>query len=420
MGQLVPLYASVGIIGLRERGTAFPFNAGLTWFRADRAAVTRVVRDVNERIDFFSGVKDEPFRLEEIGIGEKCLTDQNLPKLYFDQSVYNDALESSALNDDVYTRSRMPCDADNRDTKFNCIKNFPETGCLMLEPEFGSGDGFANFKSRNGKIIKCSTDPDADVNDAPAAAAAVEGAAAGEETKKPEEKEEAAPAADVDAESADATPAAAKPAAEESTSSDADAAPAAEDAAPAAEAKAAPATATEEEKETVLSTPAAAASTTEEETAEPQGDSAATPAGDSEESSTPESAERRKSHRRRLLANPIKIREFQLHRRAVLQDEAEAKAEAKPDDAAEAKPDDAAAAAEAAPSADQDLDFTEKPAKACVAADDVLASWLWSEDQSGKEGKWSMKNPVALGYHFVASKDSAAEKVKLMKEVLEK
>jgi hypothetical protein len=29
-----------------------------------------------------------------------------------DKSIYNDALESSALNDDVYTRSRMSCDDD--------------------------------------------------------------------------------------------------------------------------------------------------------------------------------------------------------------------------------------------------------------------------------------------------------------------
>jgi hypothetical protein len=50
-------------------------------------------------------------------------------------------LESSALNDDVYTRSRMGCDDDGRDKHFGCVKSFSDSGCLMLEPEFGDGTG---------------------------------------------------------------------------------------------------------------------------------------------------------------------------------------------------------------------------------------------------------------------------------------
>ena len=38
---------------------------------------------------------------------------EHMPKLMLDKSIYNDALESSALNDDVYTRSRMSCDDDS-------------------------------------------------------------------------------------------------------------------------------------------------------------------------------------------------------------------------------------------------------------------------------------------------------------------
>ena len=69
----------VGIIGLREgRTTNYPFNAGINFFRQDRAAVIRVVRDVNERIDFFSGVAEESFRLDEIGLdASKCSTETN-------------------------------------------------------------------------------------------------------------------------------------------------------------------------------------------------------------------------------------------------------------------------------------------------------------------------------------------------------
>ena len=42
-------------VGLREHMTSFPFNTGLNFFKAGRGAVLRVVRDVNERVDFFYG-----------------------------------------------------------------------------------------------------------------------------------------------------------------------------------------------------------------------------------------------------------------------------------------------------------------------------------------------------------------------------
>ena len=395
----------VGIIGLRERGTAIPFNGGLTWFRSDRAAVTRLVRDINERVDFFTGVKEEPFRLEELGIDKKCNEGDEAKKLFADASVYNDALESSALNDDVYTRSRLSCDPDGRDTKFNCIKGFPETGCLMLEPDFGSGDGFPNFKSRNGKLIKCSTDPDATPeDDKPAVAtdADAEAAPAAEEEEKKTE-EESTPAADVNPaeSSADAAPAAAD---EVPASSNADA-----DAATGADEDTTSSTPVAEEA------PAADEQTTTESTDEPPVEEApvAQEESSSESAEGDSSAERRHRHhrlhhRRRLLANPHKLRRVQLYRRAMLQD-----------DEAATSSEDSAPKAESAPSAEEDMDFTEKPAKACVAADDVLASWQWSEDNAGKEGKWSLKNPSALAYGFVGAAESVTDRLTEMKKVME-
>eukprot|EP00227_Mantoniella_beaufortii_P017289 CAMPEP_0197575390 /NCGR_PEP_ID=MMETSP1326-20131121/804_1 /TAXON_ID=1155430 /ORGANISM="Genus nov. species nov., Strain RCC2288" /LENGTH=615 /DNA_ID=CAMNT_0043138149 /DNA_START=55 /DNA_END=1902 /DNA_ORIENTATION=+ len=330
----------VGIIGMREQGTNFPFNAGVNFMRADRAAVLRVVRDVNERIDFFSGVADEAYRLEEIGISEaKCLPEEQRKKLYFDQSIYNDALESSALNDDVYTRSRMNCDDDGRDKHFRCVKGFTETGCLMLEPEYGSGAGPANIKAKNGAVIKCHTDDNIAMDTAVA--------------------EEAAPAV-------------------------------AEEAAPAAA-----------EEETPTPTPAAPAAAEEE--AAPQGDSAEPSSEPSSEASSSEEIAsfaddarrlRRRSHRRHLLSSPIKLREHAARRRAILEDEA----------------------AEAAQAEGEDL--SEKPTKACVAADDVIASWIWSDDEhAGKNGVWSINKPVTLAMHFVGA-GSIKDKIALMKEVL--
>ena len=173
-----------GIIGLREESTAFPFNAGLTWFRANRTAVTRLVRDVNERVDFFAHAKDDPDRLEDIGIDKvKCTDGNKYQRLYFDQSIYNDALESSALNDDVYTRSRIVCD---KRVYFLCVPGFKDTGCLVLQPGYGAGDGFVDFKSRNGKEVACHEGESAPaVSDAPAPAASA-APAAEEEEKKPE------------------------------------------------------------------------------------------------------------------------------------------------------------------------------------------------------------------------------------------
>ena len=404
----------VGIIGLREKGTKFPFNAGLTWFRADRAAVMRVVRDVNERLDFLSGVEEEPYRLDEIGLDQKCIGDKNsLKRLIFDQAVYNDALESSALNDDVYTRSRFYCDPDGRDTKFQCIEGFSETGCMKLEPEFGSGDGYKNFKERNGKLIKCTTDPDATPEDDAKAeeTAPAEEPATTQETEKQAETptDDAAPAAEESSSSdSDATSAAeessssdsgATPAAEESASSDSDAASAAEESAsPEEEAPAQDdSTAAEESSSSEEEAPAQDDSTTAEEST--------VAAEEAAEEGAQEVAERRR-RTRRLLSNPRRLRAARLHRRAVLQEEAEA------------------ASSEASPASDE-VDFSERPAKACIAADDILASWLWSGDKSGKEGAWSMKTPVAMGYHFVGTPfgndadSNVNQKVTEMKKVLE-
>jgi len=66
--------------------------------------------------------------------------------------------------------------------------------------------------------------------------------------------------------------------------------------------------------------------------------------------------------------------------------------------------------------------FTE----ACVAADDVLASWDWSDaEHAGKNGVWSLAKPVSLGMLFGGAKTAEGgevmtveEKTKAMKELL--
>jgi hypothetical protein len=62
----------------------------------------------------------------------------------------------------------------------------------------------------------------------------------------------------------------------------------------------------------------------------------------------------RRSHRRHLLAQPRALKAFAARRRAILEDQGAA-----------------------ATPAEEETDLTEKPTKACVAADDVLASWDW-------------------------------------------
>jgi hypothetical protein len=244
---------------------------------------------------------------------------------------------------------------------------------LLLEPEFGSGDGFANFKSRNGKTIKCSTDEenaDPDDDAAGVAVAVTDPAAAvgaGEKT------EEGVVNQAVASKVAKSMPSTNAPEAPKKTVPVKVAAPV----------KAV-------KKKSTVEDPLLSGAKEE-----------------AEEEATERRRLSRRSSRRHLLASP---RALLQHRRAVLQEQEQ--------DA----PGGASASASASDSdGDDDDDFTERPAKACVAADDVLASWSWSEAMSGEKGGWSMKDPVALGYHFVDSggKFSAPAKITMMKKVLE-
>ena len=126
----------VGVVVLRERGTNHPFHAGMGWYRADSPAVFRLVRDVNERIDHARAAETNLTKLRVVGVdvdAKKCGAPDALAAFADDRAVLNDAIESSAIDADVYTRARVECDPDGRDVGFACVEEFAETGCVTLE-----------------------------------------------------------------------------------------------------------------------------------------------------------------------------------------------------------------------------------------------------------------------------------------------
>ncbi|KAK3234537.1 hypothetical protein CYMTET_55088 [Cymbomonas tetramitiformis] len=125
------------IQGLREVGTAFPFNAGLLFFKSSSSAARTVVKTIVQRAKTFLRAQStgNTAILAKHGIASECANSSNIDRMVFDQGLLNDAIESVALNITAYTRSTILCDNDRRPIHFEETWTGPgeSNSCTELE-----------------------------------------------------------------------------------------------------------------------------------------------------------------------------------------------------------------------------------------------------------------------------------------------